>query len=435
MTLRAKYTVAFALLVLLPALNANAASEKDKDLAEIGDWVQILLPISGYVGAWISRDKEGAYQLTKALLGAGASAHVFKAAASRVRPDATDERSFPSGHTTAAYGGAEFIRIRYGNGWGIPAHIGAAFVGYSRIRANKHFRDDVLAGAANGLLWNWFFTSPHDEALKIRPVRLDDGYMIEIQYDFDKQIRVDPDFSDSPRFEFTLEYGPVSQEKNLFASPADTGFEIDLATAENEFDFTSRVMVRHFFRDRHEWEGYLAPMELIEFDPSQTISGPVDFGGKTFIPTPDSQFEARYNLLELRFAYRYELLRSDRFSLRVGAGLQYKDTFLGITQFRGRPAENDIIEMAEAKSEDVNAIFSGRAKYKINLRWDIQLEIDGYDGSDSYLNTALSVNWHAAPGWKLGLGGRWIEQDLRNSNLRNELEVGDLVFRVAHDFF
>jgi hypothetical protein len=54
---------------------------------------------------------------------------------------------------------------------------------------------------------------------------------------------------------------------------------------------------------------------------------------------------------------------------------------------------------------------------------------------DEFLNTALSVNWHAAPGWRLGLGGRWIEQDIRNSNLRNELEVGDLVYRVAHDFF
>ena len=37
MMLRAKFTVAFALLVLFPALNANASSEKDKDLAEIGD--------------------------------------------------------------------------------------------------------------------------------------------------------------------------------------------------------------------------------------------------------------------------------------------------------------------------------------------------------------------------------------------------------------
>ncbi len=129
MMLRAKYAVALAPLVLLPALNAIAASEKDKDIAEIGDWVQILLPVSGYVGAWITGDKAGAYQLTKVLGAAGISAHIFKAAAARGRPDAKDDRSFPSGHTTAAFAGSEFIRIRYGNGWGIPAHIAAAFVG------------------------------------------------------------------------------------------------------------------------------------------------------------------------------------------------------------------------------------------------------------------------------------------------------------------
>lgn len=145
------------------AVNAQIQDEETENLAEAGDIVQLLLPLGGYVAG----DKQGAYQLTKVLLGSGATAHVFKATAERLRPDGGDARSFPSGHTTAAYAGAEFIRVRYGNAWGIPAHIGAAFVGYTRILANKHFADDVLAGASNGMMWNWYLTSPYAEVLSL----------------------------------------------------------------------------------------------------------------------------------------------------------------------------------------------------------------------------------------------------------------------------
>ena len=430
---RAAITLASGSFFFLPALNAHAASERDKELAEIGDWVQILLPISGYVGTWITGDKEGAYQLTKVLGSAGITAHVFKAAAARGRPDAKDDRSFPSGHTTAAFAGSEFIRIRFGNKWGTLAHLSAAFVGYSRIRANKHFRDDVLAGAANGLMWNWFFTSSPEEALNIRPVIMEDGYAIEVAYDFNNKTRGRHDFSDKPKWDFTLEFGPVTQDRNIFASPADTGFEIDLATAENEFDVTSRVTVQHYFRDRHEWEGYIAPMELIEFDPGTVITGPADFGGVTFVPVPGTQFEGRYNLLEIRFAYRYELFRTEKFSLKVGAGVQYLDTYLEINQFLGRPSEDMIVESAFAESEDITAVFSGRAEYSFNNRWSARYEIDA--GSDSYLNQALSLNWQASPGWELGLGARSIERDFNNGNLRNEIEIGDFVLRATHGFF
>lgn len=135
-------------------LIATGARGADNNLQEAGDWVQILLSIGGYIGTWAAGDREGAYQLTKTLIGAGVSAHVFKNLAERTRPNASNSKSFPSGHTTAAFAGSEFIRQRYGNGWGVPATLGAMFVGYTRIDANQHFMDDVPAGASNGLMWN-----------------------------------------------------------------------------------------------------------------------------------------------------------------------------------------------------------------------------------------------------------------------------------------
>lgn len=62
--------------------------------------------------------------------------------------------SFPSGHTSIAFTGAEFIRKEYGWGWGVPAYLAAGFVGWSRVASNTHYTRDVVAGAALGILSN-----------------------------------------------------------------------------------------------------------------------------------------------------------------------------------------------------------------------------------------------------------------------------------------
>jgi hypothetical protein len=404
-------------------------------LAELGDVVQILLPLSGYLGAWITGDKEGAFQLTKVIAASSLTAHTLKFSAERLRPDGTDSTSFPSGHTTAAYAGAEFIRVRYGNGWGVPAHIAAAFVGYSRIRANKHFADDVLAGATNGMMWNWYFTSPYAEVLDLRPVVLEDGYAVEFSYNFDKKVHFDADYESRPRFRYSVEIGPVTQDKNLFVSPVDTGTVIDLATAENELDFTSRVFFQHFFKPRHEWEAYLAPMELTEFDPGKLVPGPVDFAGKTFVPTPTSEFVTRYTLGELRGVYRYSLVDAEKWYVKVGGGLQYTNTVLDVTQFEGAPQNEDVIEQADASAKRFNVLVSGRIAYNFNHRWRLEYEIDGVVSGDDYLNTALLLNWRAGPGWEFAVGGRYNTWEVDDGTLKNELEWGDVIVKVAHNFF
>jgi len=62
--------------------------------------------------------------------------------------------SFPSGHTSFAFTGAEFIRKQYGWLWGIPAYAAASYVGWSRVESREHYTHDVLAGAAIGILVN-----------------------------------------------------------------------------------------------------------------------------------------------------------------------------------------------------------------------------------------------------------------------------------------
>ena len=73
----------------------------------------------------------------------------------RERPDHSNNRSFPSGHTETAFVSAEFLHQEYKNQsvWiSIGGYSAAAFVGIARIYNNKHWISDVVAGAGIGIL-------------------------------------------------------------------------------------------------------------------------------------------------------------------------------------------------------------------------------------------------------------------------------------------
>ena len=68
------------------------------------------------------------------------------------RPVGTDTKSFPSGHTATAFTGAELVRKEYGWGVGSAAYAVAVATGALRVYNNKHWCNDVLAGAGIGIL-------------------------------------------------------------------------------------------------------------------------------------------------------------------------------------------------------------------------------------------------------------------------------------------
>lgn len=68
------------------------------------------------------------------------------------RPDTGTRNSFPSGHTTTAFAGAELVRTEYGWGAGMGAYALAATVGFMRMYNGRHWFNDVLAGAGLGIL-------------------------------------------------------------------------------------------------------------------------------------------------------------------------------------------------------------------------------------------------------------------------------------------
>lgn len=69
-----------------------------------------------------------------------------------LRPDSSRRNSFPSGHTATAFLGAELVRMEYGVWWGAAAYSVAAATGFLRMYNERHWSNDVLAGAGVGIL-------------------------------------------------------------------------------------------------------------------------------------------------------------------------------------------------------------------------------------------------------------------------------------------
>jgi hypothetical protein len=74
-----------------------------------------------------------------------------KFAVGRQRPDASNSRSFPSGHTASSFATATVLEQHFGWKIGIPAYTFAAFVGASRMASSKHYFSDVVLGAGIGI--------------------------------------------------------------------------------------------------------------------------------------------------------------------------------------------------------------------------------------------------------------------------------------------
>lgn len=173
-------TSRFILLSLLsisitPRVHAAAPlTDRQEDAGEVGSTLQYAVPLTALALTYVlhttrdtdrfSLSSEDLLHLNGSprhdlLLAIGRSAaltEALKFAVNEKRPNGGDH-SFPSGHTSFAFSGAEFIRKEYGWQWGIPAYLAAGYVGWSRVEANAHHTHDVLAGAAIGILANHDF--------------------------------------------------------------------------------------------------------------------------------------------------------------------------------------------------------------------------------------------------------------------------------------
>lgn len=136
--------VGAALLVARPAAAAPADWDRASDIVRSG------LVITALGAPAADRDWTGLRQDAIALAVTGGATAALKYTVRERRPDGSDRKSFPSGHTSISFAAAAGLEQRFGWKVGVPAHLAAAFVGAARVKANKHYWHDVVVGAAIG---------------------------------------------------------------------------------------------------------------------------------------------------------------------------------------------------------------------------------------------------------------------------------------------
>ena len=137
----------------------------DAMIGEIGDWGQILLPLSAFIYSAAIDDWEGNKQLACSVGATIATTEILKTTVREERPyepEGSKGRTFPSGHTSFAFAGAAYWQRRYGWYVGVPMYLAASFVGYSRVRVKMHNWLDVMTAAGIGTGFNYLFTTRYN---------------------------------------------------------------------------------------------------------------------------------------------------------------------------------------------------------------------------------------------------------------------------------
>lgn len=159
----AALVLAACVCVATPAAAEHQGWKTAADVGEIG-LVGVALGKSAAEGDW-----QGARQFAVTEAATVVATAGLKAAFPEERPDRSDNKSFPSGHTSVSFAAAGYLQKRYGWEWGLPATLAAGLVGLSRVESKDHHWYDVVAGAVLGEATAYVFTTGRDSNVRFLP--------------------------------------------------------------------------------------------------------------------------------------------------------------------------------------------------------------------------------------------------------------------------
>ena len=121
----------------------------------IGNFVfQIGAGFATYAGGKVTGDKKLGYvgrDIVRAQLLSQALVQTLKYTVRRDRPDHSNDKSFPSGHSASMFASATVLQRYYGWKVGVPAYAVGGYVALARMAWNRHHATDVVMGAGFGI--------------------------------------------------------------------------------------------------------------------------------------------------------------------------------------------------------------------------------------------------------------------------------------------
>lgn len=393
-----------------------------ESLQRVGDFLQYALPATGLAATAVHGDGRGAVQwfwsgaTTLTFVGVG------KAFGEKTRPDDTSATSYPSGHAAWAFWGASFLDSRYGPAWGIPAYALAALTAYSRVEADKHYPDDVLAGASIALLSNFFWVRPLARDVVVEPLASKGGAAGFAVRFFDAPVRA---LEHNARalghtpWRFSYQVSSTRTRRNVVAAPSASGSRIDVATLTAPADPTiaSSFLVSRV-DGRQELSLLVAPFGTGAVAPLAT---PVEFGGRAF---GAQATDVDYRFYDYRFRYRWSFAPHESLKLRLGAALQAARTSVELSQPGARNGVSvwSVLPLLHASGE-----------WRIARDWLLALDGEAMAlGSQRFGEADFRVQYRFSDGWNAALGVTERRSTIDTAALYNDLRQRAPYLAVEH---
>jgi Membrane-associated phospholipid phosphatase len=164
-----KFVIPVALITIGAVVNLEEEEDREIQLkvatrnykrSKVDDYLQFA-PITAVYGLDLIGVKakhnfrDRVFVSTVSCLIMGTTVSITKSQTHILRPDGSNYLSFPSGHTANAFVGAHILFKEYNHvsPWiSVAGYSAATLTGIMRVRNNKHWTSDVIAGAGVGML-------------------------------------------------------------------------------------------------------------------------------------------------------------------------------------------------------------------------------------------------------------------------------------------
>ena len=404
------------------ALGGYFVAADDEQIKELGDITQ-MIPLTAALGLGLgARDWQGLKQLGLAGGTSFVLTHGIKEVAQKTRPDTSGNNSFPSGHTSASVTGAAFIWRRYGPKWGAPASLFATYTGLSRVVGDKHFMDDVLSGAAIGLISNWMWTDPIDERVLMALYPTKGGAGVNFTVDplapktnstaYERWGQVPTRF-------FMWEIGGAEVTQNNVVAPNPGGTPIDFQFDEENDPTTTAFIALNWSNEKGQYDlfGAFAPFEIREV---VELEEDLVFGGVT-IPAGTS-VQTRYISYDYRAGFDWAVINKPGFRLLFGGSAAVLYTEVGL-------AEEEGVDVSRSTTV-VRPMIDGSFDWAFANKWLLFGGVGWWGDSDvTIFDASAQVGFRLHPKWTLSLGYRLVERSVKEQKLytnmdRNQIALG-----------
>lgn len=365
-----------------------AAGGDPSTVEAVGDVLERALPALALTDALLTGDLRTVGRSAVVLGGTWGVVYGLKQVISKQRPSGLDDGSFPSGHTAITFASAALIYNRHGPVWGLPAYAAAAFTGASRLIADRHYLDDVVAGAGIGWMIAQLVTGP----------------------------RGGPSTASAWRWRVDLEVGWYRGLEHDLERGGSGELELDAWGALNAQDVFASLQITHRpRRARRLW----ARVDPLEQSADVRAPGDVRFGGLT-IPA-GQPFHVRWRTQRLTLGWSADLLRARRITLAAGVTLALQDRYVEVVRGGGlgRVSADDVELLPQAY---------GALRWQLARHLLLQAELQAVAWPDlADLTAQACLHWDLGGGWDVGAGlrlcagqrrggdtleGEWVERSL-----------------------